>query len=154
MMRQVRRFVHTADGAWRTLPAHGAIDTLWLPATNAGAIGPLGIAEDLLLHTVRGIMVPRPKTPGVSMKTSSRTREAIRVTLAVAAALTLSGCISISQRAIANGRSMSAYDDRAYNSVVRGNMSVESARALRSTYNPLPWKAQERSYPAFGQWWY
>jgi uncharacterized protein YceK len=88
------------------------------------------------------------------MKTSSRTHEAIRVALAVAAALTLGGCVSISQRAIANGRSMSAYDDRAYNTVMRGNMSAEAARSLRASYDPLPWKAQQRSYPAFGSWWY
>lgn len=87
------------------------------------------------------------------MKTS-RTQTTIRVVLAIAMSLALGACASISQRAIANGRSMSMYSDRAYNAVSNGNMSAEAARGLRLSYDPLPWKAQSRAYPAFGNWWY
>jgi uncharacterized protein YceK len=88
------------------------------------------------------------------MMTSSKTRATIRIALALTTTLALGACASVSQRAMANGRSMSTYGDRAYSSVMRGNMSLESARALRGSYDPLPWKAQQRSYPAFGNWWY
>jgi hypothetical protein len=87
------------------------------------------------------------------MKTT-RTQTTIRIAVALALSLTLGACASISQRAMANGRSMSMYSDRAYNAVSNGNMSVEAARALRLSYDPLPWKAQSRAYPAFGYWWY
>jgi hypothetical protein len=81
-------------------------------------------------------------------------RTSIRIALALAMTLGLGACASISQRAIANGRSMSMYTDRAYQAVSSGNMSAEAARSLRRSYDPLPWKAQERAYPAFGNWWY
>ena len=76
----------------------------------------------------------------------------IRVALALAAALAMAGCVTISPRAIANGRITDG--GRAYNAVMNGNMSVEAHRALRSSYSALPWVNQERAYPAFGYWWY
>ena len=86
------------------------------------------------------------------MKTSSRAHATIRVGLALAAMLALGACASISQRAIADGRTMN--EGRAYQSFMSGNRSFESQRALRDSFDPRSYHYNEVAYPAFGSWWY
>lgn len=76
----------------------------------------------------------------------------IRVGLAFAALIALGACAPISQRAMANGRTMT--EGRAYRSFMTGNRSFESQRALRDSFDPRSYHYSEVSYPAFGNWWY
>ena len=86
------------------------------------------------------------------MMMSSRARATIRVGLAFAAMMALGACASISQRAMANGRTMG--QGRAYQSFMSGNRSFESQRALRDSFDPRSYHYNEVAYPAFGSWWY
>jgi len=79
-------------------------------------------------------------------------KQSIRIALALAAALSLGGCVSVSQRAWANGRAMND-DGRAYQELMSGRMGVSGARAIHSSYNQLPW-AHQSAYPPFGTWKY
>jgi hypothetical protein len=79
-------------------------------------------------------------------------KKSIRIAIALAATLSLGGCISVSQRAWANGRG-SADDGRAYQQLMSGGMGISNARSLHSSFNQLPW-AHESAYPPFGTWKY
>ncbi|HEY6219071.1 MAG TPA: hypothetical protein VIV65_03370 [Gemmatimonadaceae bacterium] len=79
-------------------------------------------------------------------------RTTIRIALAIAAAASLAACGTVSQRAMANGR----FNDngRAYSELMSGRQGISNSRALRSSFNQLPWASQERAYPPFGTWRY
>ena len=79
-------------------------------------------------------------------------KRSIRIALAIAAAVSLSGCFSISQRAWANGRGF-ADDGRAVNQLMNGGMGVSNARSIHSSFNQFPW-AHEEAYAPFGTWKY
>ncbi|MEP6495057.1 MAG: hypothetical protein ABJF01_20385 [bacterium] len=76
---------------------------------------------------------------------------AARIGVLLACAATLGACASIPQRAWRNGEAMS--QSRAFQSVLGGNMSMESHRALQTSLDPLRLNYREVAYPAFGHWW-
>lgn len=75
----------------------------------------------------------------------------VRIVLILGTLATLSGCVSIPQRAWANGAAMS--ESRAYREVMSGNTSFAVRRQLQQTLNPLWANQRDVPYPAFGQWW-
>jgi len=87
-----------------------------------------------------------------SMEGRGLLRVAVRIAILAAGLASLGACASIPQRAWANGEAMTS--SRAYRSVMSGNMSMQSHRALMSSLDPRRLNFREVSYPAFGQWWY
>ena len=80
-------------------------------------------------------------------------RTVVRIAIMAAGLASLGACASIPQRAWLNGEAMTA--SRGYRSVMGGNMSMESHRALQSSYNTAHMSFNTaQSYTPFGQWWY
>jgi hypothetical protein len=87
----------------------------------------------------------------VHAKQPAKVAKTVAATIgAFALLLTLSGCVSIPQRAWDNGRTISS--SHAYQSMMRGDHSFQTMRQVygsmdpyRSLYTPLP-------YPYFGRW--
>lgn len=73
--------------------------------------------------------------------------KAIRVAAFIAAGAILAGCVSIPQRAWANGRAMS--QSLEYQRVMSGDMSFSTHRALQDRLNPRLINSMEVAYPAF-----
>lgn len=90
--------------------------------------------------------------------TESRQRHETLRTMTLIAAIAaglaaLGACASIPQRAWLNGEAMTA--SRGYRSVMSGDMSMESRRALQSSYNTAHLSfTTGKSYTPFTQWWY
>jgi len=83
----------------------------------------------------------------------SRMRLVVRLAILAAGLASLGACASIPQRAWLNGEAMTA--SRGYRSVMSGNMSIESHRALQSSYNTSHLSfTTGKSYTPFSQWWY
>lgn len=82
----------------------------------------------------------------------TRIRKVVRVAAIVTAITTLGACASIPERAWANGQAMT--QSRAYRAAASGDMSVRTARELKSASSPLRLRYREVPYPAFGNWWY
>lgn len=78
-------------------------------------------------------------------------KTAVRIAIALGVFGALTGCVSIPQRAWANGAAMS--QSRAYQEVMSGNTSFGVRRQLQETLNPRLLNYREVRYPAFGQWW-
>lgn len=76
----------------------------------------------------------------------------IRAVVAVAAVTTLSACVTIPERAWANGQAMSS--SRAYQRAMAGDMSLQTQTRLKSGASPLRLRSREVAYPAFGDWWW
>ena len=82
-----------------------------------------------------------------------RVRTAVRFAIVAASLATLGACASIPQRAWLNGEAMTA--SRGYQSVMSGNMSIQSHRALQGSFNSAHLSfSTEKSYTPFSQWWY
>jgi hypothetical protein len=77
---------------------------------------------------------------------------AMRIAIVASCLGTLSACVSIPQRAWANGEAMTA--SRAYSAVQNGDNSIQAHRRLQSTLDPRRLNYREVAYPAFGNWWY
>jgi len=77
----------------------------------------------------------------------------VRIAIIAAGLGSLGACASIPQRAWLNGEAMTA--SRGYRSVMSGNMSMESHRAMQSSYNTGHLSfTTAKSYTPFSQWWY
>jgi hypothetical protein len=76
----------------------------------------------------------------------------VRVAVVLGAVASLGACASISERAWANGQAMSS--SRAYRAAASGDMSVRTARELKSAASPLRLRFQEKPYSPFSDWWY
>ncbi|HEY7194784.1 MAG TPA: hypothetical protein VH439_13675 [Gemmatimonadales bacterium] len=87
----------------------------------------------------------QPTKVGLAVKT------AVRFALVAGSLAVLSGCVTISKRAWANGEAMT--ESRAYREVMSGNTSFEVRRQLQQTLNPRLLNYREVQYPAFGHWW-
>jgi len=79
-------------------------------------------------------------------------RTALRIAIVAAAAGALGACVSIPQRAWANGEAMT--QSRAYESVMSGNKSIQSHKELMWSLNPRMINYQTKPYTPFGDWWY
>lgn len=79
-------------------------------------------------------------------------RTAIRIAVALAVMGGLGACISIPQRAWANGEAMT--QSRAYESVMSGNKSIQAHKELMWSLNPRMLNYQQKPYAPFGDWWY
>ena len=73
-------------------------------------------------------------------------RTVLRLALAAFAITSLGGCVTISERAWANGQAMSA--SREYGMAMRGDMSLETMRSLRSSADPRRLPSPVRYAPA------
>jgi len=84
----------------------------------------------------------------------TRTTKKLAYATALLALGGLGACISIPQRAWANGEAMSA--SRASSRALSGDMSFRTHRELQSSLNPLRLNYREVAYPGFpknGTWW-
>jgi hypothetical protein len=76
----------------------------------------------------------------------------VRAASLIAAAVILGACASIPQRAWRNGEAMSG--SLAYRSIMNGDKSFNTHRALEGTLDPLRMNYHESAFPPFGHWWY
>ena len=76
--------------------------------------------------------------------------KAIRVAAFIAAGAALAGCVSIPQRAWANGRAMSQSIE--YQRAMNGDMSFSTHRALEDRLNPMLTNMSEVAYPYMPTW--
>jgi hypothetical protein len=80
-----------------------------------------------------------------------RIRLLARLTLAAAAIVMLGACVTIPERARANGQAMS--NSRAYRQAMSGDMSLTTQTKLRTAANPVRLNHRELPYAPFSQWW-
>jgi hypothetical protein len=83
---------------------------------------------------------------------TSFARPLVRVVVILSAIAALGACASIPQRAWDNGRAMS--ESRAFRAAASGDMSIRTHRELYSSADARRIGYSERSYPAFGDWWW